>query len=605
MTFVDHLKNVRGEDLVLEVAFGRHMIAGDLTKSIVTGTHPTHIVTIQHMLGDAYGRGWIGPVALWFRGNYRPPNKRVFYPGLISTGPSDPNQGIDAVFDEDTPHSNTAWIRVECPSGSEDSIPEFDTLNNPPLGLAGIYDCQAGFRYDENGDPEDEDLLTNPSEVIAFGLKIIREFPDSRIDWPSLFALRQLCDEAENTDYLAILPTGVGLRGRYFNSNDFTAFVRERVDPVIQYDESNGAPEIGLDPTKFSVRWTGHIKFNYDEKYTLYLTHNEVGRLWIDDLGTPLIDESSSGTHDAEFTPVAGDFYDIKLEWINNSGNSEYLFEWESASQPRQAVPQDALFPSDETVTKYACHVAFTQRTGFDDFLRQILFTCSGAWQDANGKLKFFSLPDREPTYHFDETNIKKGTFQFSHRYSQQDMQQLPNRFIAEGRDLESRYLEKFDPPLFVDVQDMQEIAGRVIEETVSIGNAKRWHGHKMLSHHAFLKTRQIVCEFEGTPATLGVLPGDLVTVSHPLSGWENEAFLVIEAADKSVGRGADERLFRLLGLSEQIEPPPPPFDPLTAFDWLAYYDSTLITGLSNDDYISSWLNSGTAGNLVATGVGG
>ena len=62
MTFVDHLKGVRGEDLFLEVAFGRHMITGDLTKSEVTGSDPTHVVTVQHMLGGQERATWLALV---------------------------------------------------------------------------------------------------------------------------------------------------------------------------------------------------------------------------------------------------------------------------------------------------------------------------------------------------------------------------------------------------------------------------------------------------------------------------------------------------------------------------------------------------------------
>ena len=38
MTFVDHLKGVKTAQLFREVAFGLHVIEGDLAKSIVTGS---------------------------------------------------------------------------------------------------------------------------------------------------------------------------------------------------------------------------------------------------------------------------------------------------------------------------------------------------------------------------------------------------------------------------------------------------------------------------------------------------------------------------------------------------------------------------------------
>src|SRR5436190_4011371 len=164
MTFVDHLKGSRQQELLLEVAFGLHIIAGDLAKSSVAGD----VVTIQQILGEAYGKGWEGPFAVWFRGINRPSDKYKFYPGIMSPGNADSVQGIDAVFDRDTPHSNTAWIRVECPNGDETGIPDPDTSTNPPTGFSTLMFCQLGDIYDDEGTITATDqLLINPADVLA------------------------------------------------------------------------------------------------------------------------------------------------------------------------------------------------------------------------------------------------------------------------------------------------------------------------------------------------------------------------------------------------------------------------------------------------------
>lgn len=548
MTFVDHLKGNKPEELFLEVAFGKHVIAGDLSKSIVTGADPTHVVKIQHMLGDAFGKGWKGPVGVWFRGVNRDSTKYKFYPGIMSPGNGDSVQGIDSVFDQDTPHSNTAWIRVECPNGSEVGIPEFDTKGSPPTGLTGVYECQLGDIYDAAGDVIDSDeLLVNPADVLTFGLKVIRKYDNSRINFTSLATLRTACDVTETPDYTT-LPQGVGLTGKYYDGSSFTTFKSQRVDPVVQYEASTGAPALNLTPTGFSVRFEGKIRFKYNETYTFYLTHNDSGKLWVDNLTTAIIDEAASGTHSITFAPSATDqFKDIKMEWTNASGNSEFKLEWQSTSQPRQVVPQDRLYPKAEAVPRFRTNAAFTTRTNFDEFLRAILFTCNGGVQDANGQLSFFIIDDLTPSFDFDETNIVKNTFKFYPRYSQQELLQLPNRFIADGRDLDSRYLEKFDPPLFYDVEELQAMAGRVIEETVAVGNATRWQALKNLAHYAKLKTAPMYCEFGGMPSTLAVLPGDLVTVTHSIPDWNDKEFLCVEATDRSIDSAADERIFKLL----------------------------------------------------------
>ena len=547
MGFIDHLKGNKPEELFLEVAFGSHVITGDLAKSIVTGTDPTHVVKIQQILGEAFGRGWSGVTGVWFRGTNRDSTKYVFYPGIQSTGDTDLTQGIDAVFTEDTPHSNTAWIRVECPNGSEVQIPDFDTLNSPPTGLTLIANCQLGDIYNSSGTVVTSGtFITNPADVIAFALKEIRRFPNSRIDWASLATLRTASDVTETPDYTT-LPQGVGLTGSYYSGSGFTTLRSTRVDPVIQFDLSSGSPALKLAGDNFAVRFEGKIRFKYSQTYTMYLTHNDSGKLWINNLSTAIIDQAAAGTHTATFTATADVWYDIKMEWTNAASTSEFKLEWESTSQTRQVVPQDRLYPKAVSVPKFRTHLAVTSRTTLDDLLRRILFTCNGGYQDANGVLKFFSYDNLTSSFAFTESNIIKNSFRFYPRFSQQDLLQLPNRYVADGRDLESRYLEKFDPPLYYDIPSLQDTAGRVIEETIAIGNSTRWQGLKNLAHYAKMKTQPLVAEFEGMPDTLGVLPGDRVTLTHSIPGWTAKDFIVIEASDKPIGKAADERIFKLL----------------------------------------------------------
>ncbi|MCC7308519.1 MAG: hypothetical protein IT173_13215 [Acidobacteria bacterium] len=548
MTFVDHLKGTRQEDLVLEVAFGNHVIAGDLAKSIVTGSNPTHIVKVQQMLGEAFGKGWSGPLGVWFRGTNRPAAKYVFHPGKQSSGPADPVQGVDAVFDQDTPHSNTAWLRLECPNGAEVGIPDFDTKENPPTGTTGIYACQLGDIYDDTGTVTAAGvLLVNPADVLAFGCVEIRRYALARVDWAALDTLRAFADETVTPDY-TILPVGVGLAGKYYDGAAFDTFKSQRVDPVIQYDISTGAPALNLTPTAFSVRWEGKIRFKYSETTTITVIHNDSVKLWIDDVvGSPVIDQAAAGTHTTTWAATADEYVDVKIEWTNASGDSQFWLQWSSTSVSLQVIPQDRLYPKNEAIPRFRSNIAFTQRTSFDDFLKSVLFTCNGSFQDVNGTLRFFSIDQISSSFDFDEANIVKNTFKSSPRFTQQELLSLPNRFIAEGRDLDSRYLEKFDPQLYYDVTELQELAGRIIEETVFVGNVNRWQGLTNLRHYAKMRTSPRVCEFVGMPQTLPVLPGDRVRLTHSLPGWTDKGFVVLEATDLSIDTAADNRYFKLL----------------------------------------------------------
>lgn len=625
MTFVDHLKGNQPEQKILEVAFGRHVVEGDLAKSIVTGSSPSHVVTVQHLLGDAVGKGWQGPVGVWFRGVNRPASKFKFHPGITAPAPdlktftadsstdiisctahglsdgdmffvagsdlaqplvpdriyyardvttntlkaanssggfaiditdngsgtqqlwkNDADQGVDPVFTDDHPHSQTAWLRVECPSGSETGIPDIDTKENPPTGTTTIINCQLGDVYDDVGDVILTDqLLTNPADVIAFGLKELQRFPNSRIDFESLDTLRSKCNEQVTPDYTE-LPQGVGLTGSYYDGDAFDTLKSTRVDPVIEFDSSTGAPALDLNVDDFSVRWEGKIRPKYSQTYTFYLTHDNGGKLWVN--GSLIIDQwGTTGEHSGTIALTADQFYTIKIEWNETGSSAECRLEWKSDSQLRQVVPQDRLYPKDVDINRFECHVAFTAPTTLDSFLRQVLFSCNGGYQDRNGKLSFFCIDDLTPVFAFDESNIVKNSFTFYPRFSQQEILSLPNRFEAKGRDLESRYLEEFDPPCYYDLADLQDTSGRVITEQVAVGNTRRWQVLSNLEHYAKLRTNPLVCEIEGMPQSLAVLPGDLVTVTHSIPGWIEKQFIVLEATDKSIDSGADNRIFKLL----------------------------------------------------------
>jgi hypothetical protein len=559
MTFVDHLKGIKTDELLVEVAFGRHVIAGDLTKSIFDGTK----VTVQHILGDAFGKGWSGPEGVWFRSINRDSTKYKFHPGIMSPGNSDTTQGIDTVFDQDTPHSNLAWIRCDLPSGTETGIPDTNIKDNPPTGLTGVYKTQLGDTYDNIGDLASTSVfLVNPADVIGFGCMKIRRYASSRIDWESLDALRIFSDVLVTPDYTT-LPEGVGLTASYYDGSAFNTFKSKRWDPVIQYDISTGAPALDLTPTAFSVRFEGKIRFKYTETYTMYLTHNDSGKLWINNLasGSELINQSAAGTHSATFAATANQWYDIKLEWTNAASDSQFVLEWQSTTQPRQTVPQDRLYPKAEAIKRFETHIAVTQRTSFEGFLRSVLFTCNGSYQDIGGKLTFFSVDDTSSSFAFAESDIIQNSFKFYPRFSQQELFNLPNRFVAEGRDLNNRYLEKFDPPLYYDLPDLQNIAGRVIEETVTVGNTNRWQGILNLAYYAKVRTAPLVCEFEGMPHTLPVMQGDIVNVTKEDFGVYSDDYLVIEATDKSIDSQPDNKIFKAVLWGEQHTSPVIPPD--------------------------------------------
>src|SRR5436190_830598 len=87
MTIVNHLKDLETTKMFHAVAYGKHLVTGFLAKSFVTGSSPTHVITLQQMLGDGGDFGWDGCEGLWFKGIEIKPDKYRFHRGALAAQP--------------------------------------------------------------------------------------------------------------------------------------------------------------------------------------------------------------------------------------------------------------------------------------------------------------------------------------------------------------------------------------------------------------------------------------------------------------------------------------------------------------------------------------
>ncbi|WP_269523325.1 PA14 domain-containing protein [Coraliomargarita parva] len=142
-------------------------------------------------------------------------------------------------------------------------------------------------------------------------------------------------------------PSGLGLHGQYFNGINQDTFIGERLDHGIDFYWT-GAPVSGVDSDDFSVRWSGLVEPKYSEDYTFITDINGGVRVWVD--GTLVIDEwtvHSGRSYGLPISLIAGQLYDIRIEFHDTSGDAEAELLWESSSQNRQFVPFSCLLPSD------------------------------------------------------------------------------------------------------------------------------------------------------------------------------------------------------------------------------------------------------------------
>jgi uncharacterized protein (DUF1800 family) len=163
------------------------------------------------------------------------------------------------------------------------------------------------------------------------------------------------------TSFVAIPNTNVfrdanssqqGLLATYYpNTTLTTPFayqVAENNNPALTYNFGGGSPDPTIPNSNFTARWTGQILPQYTEPYYFTVKSDDGARLWVN--GQLLIDKwQTQGTTEWTSYPInlqAGVYYDIQLDYLQLTGNTEVHLSWYSSDQPKQIIPANRLFPT-------------------------------------------------------------------------------------------------------------------------------------------------------------------------------------------------------------------------------------------------------------------
>lgn len=143
-----------------------------------------------------------------------------------------------------------------------------------------------------------------------------------------------------------------GLFGDYFDNNDFTGKRAARIDPTVNFDWGNGQPHPSIGADTFSVRWTGKVQPRFTDTYSFYTLSDDGVRLWVN--GQLLIDNWTlhGPTEDSgSIALVAGQLYDIRMEFFENEVGAVAKLSWSSLLTPKEIIPQTQLYPTPTCVT--------------------------------------------------------------------------------------------------------------------------------------------------------------------------------------------------------------------------------------------------------------
>ncbi|KAJ0394774.1 hypothetical protein ATCC90586_000434 [Pythium insidiosum] len=183
-----------------------------------------------------------------------------------------------------------------------------------------------------------------------------------------------------------------GLEALYFDNYWLQdAPVLHRVDAVLSFDWGTGAiTALGRDYV--SIRWFGKLAAPFDDDYVFYVQSTEGVRVWFDhELVVDTWDAGESGSEGqsggqsggggagtaATFraTLQASAFYDVRIEYHEETGAASFSWRWSSSRLALAPVPSSALFHGDHVVgSPFAIDVTpgatdFPYTTAFGDGL--------------------------------------------------------------------------------------------------------------------------------------------------------------------------------------------------------------------------------------------
>lgn len=314
-----------------------------------------------------------------------------------NAGFDDPNQGTPTYFNMvQSTFSGICYVEVKL-AGGEDAEPDnskfkifmtgrkvmdYDASGNE-LGAA-VYPTSANNA-----------LVAVDTALVDMGVN------PSRINWTSFANLKAACDVQiyDNEEVDGSSP-GTGLNVKFWNysGSDIpldsifdTIPLLSRTDSTVNNAEQTSSPGTGVAGEKFVARWSGKIKPQYSETYTFSFLANDGVRIWID--GQLIIDYwilTSTLTRTGSMALTADTLYDIQIDFFNNLGEWAALFQWQSASQSIQVVPQTRLYPARGATIRYQAHLAATNPKAASQHFQDAIDLAPG-WRvtDRGGFIEF------------------------------------------------------------------------------------------------------------------------------------------------------------------------------------------------------------------------
>jgi hypothetical protein len=212
------------------------------------------------------------------------------------------------------------------------------------------------------------------------------------------------------------------LTGQYYDNVDFTNLKTTRTDAQVDFTWGTGSPATGVSPGTYSVRWTGSVQAQYSEMYTFYVLGADGYRLWINNqlVLNNFVTQSATETS-GQIALQAGQSYNLRLEYFDNTSSSRVSLSWSSPSTPKAVIPAAQLSTASVSDSRGAVLAETWSNLGGSSILnlksnnnfianlspsyRQYLYSLESAGQNSGiyggVKVRGYIVPDTTGTYRF------------------------------------------------------------------------------------------------------------------------------------------------------------------------------------------------------------
>ena len=149
------------------------------------------------------------------------------------------------------------------------------------------------------------------------------------------------------TTLLAIKASGIGLRGSYYNTSDFTTLPVVMTNARIDFDWGKARPHRRITTDNFTVRWEGTVLPKFSGLHQFEFEFRGRGRVWVDN--ALVIDDWTASpfilTRRASVPLVAGQLMPVRLEYAAHSAGALAILRWGSPNVAMEVIPATRMFP--------------------------------------------------------------------------------------------------------------------------------------------------------------------------------------------------------------------------------------------------------------------